>query len=143
MLTDKIGITGSIPRLIGYEDTGGPFYLDPKGTHSDLIEDDLALWIQTDWGVVVCLGCAHAGLMNTLNHVIQRSHAARIRAVIGGFHLLNASHERLAQTAVELRRLEPDTLVPCHCTGESAVALLSDALGERVSSGPAGTTHQF
>jgi 7,8-dihydropterin-6-yl-methyl-4-(beta-D-ribofuranosyl)aminobenzene 5'-phosphate synthase len=68
-LSDRIGITGLIPRETSFEDTGGPFYLDPRGKEADPIEDDLALWIRTDDGVIVCVGCSHAGLVNTLNYV--------------------------------------------------------------------------
>ncbi len=143
MLTETIGLTGPVPRVTGYEDTGGPFYLDPEGACPDLIEDDLALWIQTDEGLVVCMGCAHAGLVNTLHHIRDLNEGARIRAVVGGFHLLNAGPPRLQQTVEELKRLEPDILVPCHCTGKSAVALLCDAMGEHASPGVAGATYRF
>jgi 7,8-dihydropterin-6-yl-methyl-4-(beta-D-ribofuranosyl)aminobenzene 5'-phosphate synthase len=143
LLYDKIGITGPIPRETSFEDTGGPFYLDPEGKHADSIDDDLALWIRTDDGAIVCVGCSHAGLVNTLNHVRRLSHGLRVRAVIGGFHLLNAGRERLDQTVAALRLFEPDAVVPCHCTGEPAVALLRGALGERVSPGAAGMTYQF
>jgi 7,8-dihydropterin-6-yl-methyl-4-(beta-D-ribofuranosyl)aminobenzene 5'-phosphate synthase len=143
LLSDKIGITGPIPRETSFEDTGGPFYLDPQGKRADLIEDDLALWIRTGDGVIVCVGCSHAGLVNTLNHVRRLNHGLRVRAVIGGFHLLNAGRERLEQTITALRLFEPDMVVPCHCTGELAVAVLRNALGERVSPGAAGMTNQF
>ncbi len=143
MLTEAIGVTGPIPRLTGYDDTGGPFFLGPEPTHPDLIEDHLALWVQTDQGLVVCMGCAHAGLVNTLNHIRELTDGAKIRAVIGGFHLLSAGHERLTQSIMALRALAPDMVVPCHCTGESAVASLCQALGERVSVGASGMTYQF
>lgn len=143
MLTETVGVTGPIPRLASYEDTGGPFYVDPQGVRPDLLEDDLALWIQTDKGLVVCMGCAHAGLVNTLHHIRDVTEGQRIRAVIGGFHLLTAGHERMTRSVAALRLLDPDMLVPCHCTGESAVASLCDALGERVSSGLAGATYHF
>ncbi len=143
MLTETIGVTGPIPRLTGYEDTGGPFYLGPEPTRPDLIEDDLALWIQTDQGLVICMGCAHAGLVNTLDCVRKLTDGARVRAVIGGFHLLSADDKRLTRSVVALRLLAPDMLVPCHCTGESAVAALFQALGERVSAGASGMSYQF
>jgi len=143
MLTESIGITAPIPRLTSYEDTGGPFFFDPEGTRPDPIEDDMALWIETDLGVVVCLGCAHAGVVNTLEHVLSVSQAVRVRAVIGGFHLLDAGPERLEPTISALRRLNPDMLAPCHCTGDRAVTRLRDALGERVSLGAAGMTYRF
>jgi 7,8-dihydropterin-6-yl-methyl-4-(beta-D-ribofuranosyl)aminobenzene 5'-phosphate synthase len=143
LLSERIGITGPIPRETSFEDTGGPFYLDPQARRADPIEDDLALWIRTDDGVIVCVGCSHAGLVNTLNHVRRLSHGLRVRAIIGGFHLVNASRERLDQTIAALRLFDPDMVVPCHCTGELAVAALRHALGERVSPGAAGMTYQF
>ena len=142
-LSERIGITGPIPRETSFEDTGGPFYLDIEGRRADPIEDDLALWIRTDNGVIVCAGCSHAGLVNTLNHVRLLSNDQRVRAVIGGLHLVNAGRERLDQTVAALRSIEPDMMVPCHCTGELATDLLRSALGKRVTPGAAGMTYEF
>lgn len=143
MLSERIGITGYIPRETDFEDTGGPFYLDPEGRRADSIDDDLALWLCTDDGVIVCVGCAHAGLANTLNCIRRLNPGLRVRAVIGGFHLVNAEQERLKQTAAALERLNVDLVVPCHCTGQPAVALLRKELGERVTPGAAGMSYQF
>lgn len=143
LLSNTIGITGPIPRETSFEDSGGPFYLDPRGKNADFIDDDIALWIRKDDGLIVCVGCAHSGLVNTLKHISNLNQGLRIRAVIGGFHLLNASRQRLDETISALRMLDPETLIACHCTGETAVALLRDGLGDRVSSGVAGMTYQF
>lgn len=143
LLSERIGVTGPIPRETSFENTGGPFYLDPEGRRADPIEDDLALWVQTDDGLIVCVGCSHAGLVNTLNHVQCLNNGQRIRAVIGGFHLLKASRERLEQTVAALRLFEPDIVVPCHCTGELATDMLRNVLGERVLPGAAGMIYRF
>lgn len=143
LLCETIGVTGHIPRETSFEDPGGPFYLDPEGKHADSIDDDLALWVCTDEGVIVCVGCAHAGLVNTLRHIRALNPGRRLRAVIGGFHLVNAGRDRLEQTVAALRLFELDRVVPCHCTGQSAVALLRDGLGERVIPGAAGMSYQF
>lgn len=142
-LTDKIGITGSIPRETSFEDAGGPFYLNQQGSIADFIDDDLALWIRGDDGLIICVGCAHAGLVNTLNYIRYLNNGLRIRAVIGGFHLLNASRQRLDETISALHMLEPNSVIPCHCTGETAVALLQEKLNEQVSPGVAGMTYLF
>jgi len=143
MLSDSIGVVGSIPRLTDYEDTGGPFYLDPQGLTPDAIEDDLALWIRTDAGVVVCLGCAHAGPISTLMHIRDLTRGARIRAVVGGFHLMDASRERVERTIDALLDLDPDLVVPCHCTGTKNSGPFREALGERMREGAAGLVLQF
>ncbi|MBI9084638.1 MAG: MBL fold metallo-hydrolase [Desulfobacterales bacterium] len=143
MLTERIGITGPIPRKTSYEDSGGPFFLDPEGHRADPVEDDLAIWIQTDLGLVVCVGCAHAGVVNTLNHARHLSGEPKVRAVIGGFHLNAASRQRLDQTIADLDAMDIETIIPCHCTGDEAVGILGDALGRRVSAGSAGEAYRF
>jgi len=143
LLAGGIGITGPIPRETSYEDPGGPFFLDPQGQRADAIDDDLALWIGTDRGLVVCVGCCHAGIVNTLHHVMRLSGINRVRALIGGLHLLQAGEERLDQTVAALRAFSPALLVPCHCTGAKAMRLLTPAFGGRVVPGRAGARYEF
>ena len=137
-LAPGLGLTGPIPRRTTYEDTGGPFFLDPEGDSPDPIVDDLGLWVRTPRGLLVVTGCGHAGVINTVRHAIEVSGESRVHAVIGGFHLGAASDERLDQTAEAFRQLEPDLIVPCHCTGDRAVARLAEALGDPVVAGRAG-----
>jgi 7,8-dihydropterin-6-yl-methyl-4-(beta-D-ribofuranosyl)aminobenzene 5'-phosphate synthase len=143
MLDGIVGLTGPIARETAYEETGGPFYLDQAGHRPDPVDDDLALWVRTGKGLVVCVGCAHAGLINTLQQVRRLNDGLPIRAVIGGFHLLNADRRRLSQTIQALRPLQPELLIPCHCTGEQAVRALKDAFGVRCRPGMAGMTLLF
>lgn len=62
-------MTGEIPRNNDFEDTGGPFFLDEKLTQPDPLLDDQAMFFTANEGVVVVLGCAHAGVINTLAYV--------------------------------------------------------------------------
>ena len=137
-LSEGIGLTGPIPRESAFEDTGGPFFLDPQGRRQDPIQDDSGLWIDTPQGLVVAVGCAHAGLINTLKHAQRLSGISAIRAGIGGFHLLQADPARIQLTISELKAIAPDMIVPCHCTGEKAVDALERVFGRRVSRGYAG-----
>ena len=143
MLTEHVGLTGPVPRITGYEDTGGPFYLDKAGWRPDPLEDDLALWIQTDEGLVVCFGCAHSGVINTLRYVRELTPGARIRAAVGGFHLMGASDARLDSTTEVLREMDIPVIVPCHCTGRDASRGLGEALGRHVCPGAAGVVLEF
>ncbi len=138
-----IGLSGPIPRRTDYEDVGGPFFLDVEGKNGDPIDDDMALWIGTERGLVVVTGCGHAGLINTLTHALGVSGASRIHAVLGGFHLREASGTRIESTIEELRELAPDLIVPCHCTGARPMEALKNAFGERVHLGSAGATYTF
>ena len=138
-----VGVTGPIPRKTSFEDAGGPFFLDQQGRHEDPFLDDQALWIRTPGGMVVCVGCCHAGVVNTLNHVRRLSGVSSIRAVVGGFHLLQADEERLRLTMNALSDISPEVLAPCHCTGDLAVQTLKKAFGKRVVPCEAGTRFHF
>jgi 7,8-dihydropterin-6-yl-methyl-4-(beta-D-ribofuranosyl)aminobenzene 5'-phosphate synthase len=142
-LSDTIGLTGPIPRETSFEGMGGPFYLDPGGRRVDAMDDELALWVRTDAGLVVCVGCCHAGVVNTLNYILRLNPGSKIRAVIGGMHLMNASEIRLGQTISALQSLEPDLVVPCHCTGEGSMKRMKAAFADRTRCGHSGLVLQF
>lgn len=142
-LGKDVGCAAPIPRIETAEDPGGPFYLDARGKTPDPIEDDLVLWIRTPRGLVVCLGCGHAGLRNTLKHVLRQNPGTRIRAVIGGLHLVHADPVRIERTARYLKRLAPERVISCHCTGERAENALREALGPAFTQGAAGRTYVF
>jgi 7,8-dihydropterin-6-yl-methyl-4-(beta-D-ribofuranosyl)aminobenzene 5'-phosphate synthase len=52
-------------------------------------------------------------------------------AVIGGMHLVRASHTRIARTIESLKEYEVKKIVPLHCTGQTAVDSFREALGDR------------
>jgi 7,8-dihydropterin-6-yl-methyl-4-(beta-D-ribofuranosyl)aminobenzene 5'-phosphate synthase len=133
-----VGISGEIPRVHPLEDTGGPFFLDPNGCHPDLIKDDMAMWVNSDRGLIIITGCCHSGLINTVEYIRSVSGVERLFGVIGGLHLVNASQERLETTCAALRKWHPEFVIPCHCTGEDATAFLRDQLGAIVTPGYAG-----
>jgi 7,8-dihydropterin-6-yl-methyl-4-(beta-D-ribofuranosyl)aminobenzene 5'-phosphate synthase len=114
--------TGEIPRLTNFEDVGGRFFLDPEGRQPDELVDDQALFFDGDEGVVVLLGCAHAGVVNTMLHVEKITGGKPIHAVLGGMHLLNASEQRLEKTISALDERGIRLLAPGHCTGWQATA---------------------
>lgn len=142
-ISEDIGLTGPIPRESDFEDTGGPFFLDPGAQRKDAIDDDMAMWINTPRGLVVCVGCCHAGLINTLNHVRRLSAVTTIFAVIGGFHLHSANSERIRKTVSQLMVFAPASIVACHCTGDKAISAIKKGLGNRVSKGYAGMRLKF
>jgi 7,8-dihydropterin-6-yl-methyl-4-(beta-D-ribofuranosyl)aminobenzene 5'-phosphate synthase len=116
--------TGEIPRTNDFEDTGGPFFRDPALTQPDPLLDDQALYLPTSQGVIVVLGCAHAGVVNTLDRVAQLSGDAPGRALLGGAHLENASPRRMDETVRALRSRQPGRMGFGHCTGLAAIRRL-------------------
>lgn len=119
-----ISVTGEIPRTNDFEDTGGPFYLDPQCTQPDPMMDDQALVMDSPGGILIILGCAHAGTVNTLEHVAHLTGERKVYAVLGGMHLIHASQERLDRTVDALERFGVKLLGPCHCTGAAPVRYL-------------------
>jgi len=134
--------TGEIPRHTDFEDTGGDFFLDAACCDRDPILDDQALYADTDDGVVVVLGCAHAGMVNTLDYVRTLTQRP-IRAVVGGAHLVNASQHRLTRTIDSLREMKIQMIAPAHCTGPRATAALWTAFPDQIADCSVGTQWVF
>ncbi|MBS3735412.1 MAG: MBL fold metallo-hydrolase [Phycisphaerae bacterium] len=132
-------LTGPIPRTTDFEDTGGAFFTDAECTEPDMMPDDQAAFVQTPDGTVVILGCAHAGVINTVRHVQTLTDGRAIHTVIGGMHLVNAGPDRLDKTVAALRRLDIQRLLPCHCTGFAAMARLRHEFPNRCAACPVGT----
>jgi 7,8-dihydropterin-6-yl-methyl-4-(beta-D-ribofuranosyl)aminobenzene 5'-phosphate synthase len=135
--------TGEIPRQHHEESMSDVFFSDPDGRAVDPLKDDQALFVETEKGTVVLLGCAHAGLINTLDHVLRLTDGRPIRAILGGMHLGSASDERLAWTIAALRKFGVSLLAPMHCTGMKATAMLWNAFPEVCRSWCAGTVCEF
>ena len=130
-LADGVWVTGEIPRHTDFEDTGGPFFLDEACTKADPLIDDQALYVESAAGVVVLTGCGHAGLVNTLDYVSELTGCRRMCAVLGGFHLVGATEERIARSVEALRRYDVQRIGPAHCTGRPATAQILTAFPER------------
>lgn len=124
-ITDHLWVTGPVPRHTPFEDTGGPFFVDEDCLVMDLITDDQAIWFDTPKGIVVLLGCAHSGVINTLDYIAELTGTTAFCAVIGGMHLINASEERLEATVEALQHYKVQLLAPCHCTGETPASFLA------------------
>lgn len=136
-------VTGSIPRITDCEDTGGAFFLDAGCRQPDPLEDDQALVLDLGQSIVVVLGCAHSGVINTLDHIRQLTRGKPIRAVIGGFHLGSASEERIRRTVARIGELNLDCMAPLHCTGWPATLALGQAFPKSLKPGGVGTVFKF
>ncbi|NOZ21143.1 MAG: MBL fold metallo-hydrolase [Planctomycetes bacterium] len=112
--------TGQVPRVTDFEDTGGPFFIDPEGKEKDELLDDMSLFFEADQGTIVVTGCAHAGIVNILEHVANLTGRRQMHTVIGGMHLIAASDERMKRTSDAFRDFNVQRIGVAHCTGLSA-----------------------
>lgn len=117
-----VWVTGSIPRVYPEKNSSGLGQMKtPDGLAEDNIPEELSLVINTDQGLVVVSGCGHAGIINTLEHARKTIRNAPILAVVGGFHLFEASDETLDWTANKLKEFGTKNFIGAHCTGFEAV----------------------
>lgn len=61
-------LSGEVPRKNLFEQGDRGMFRDPKGCEPDLLEDDQSLVFRTAKGLVLLLGCCHAGVVNTIEH---------------------------------------------------------------------------
>ena len=132
--------SGEVPMSSGYEEIENNLFVKETGMlHPDPLADDLALIIDTDFGLVVILGCAHRGIVNTLRHAQKLTGKELVYAAIGGTHLFRASEERLEKTIADLREIGIQRLGVSHCTGFRASMRLAQEFEDVFFLNNAGT----
>ena len=122
------------------------FVLDESGeARWDPLIDDTALAVNVAGkGLVVLSGCAHSGIVNTVNYAKKLAGIGKVHAVVGGFHLTGAKAAPLIDPTLEaLWDLDPDFVVPTHCTGHAASVAFERRFGSRFLVNMAGTTLTF
>lgn len=141
-VADGLFVTGEIPRHTEFEESSAAFLLDEQGTLDPLV-DDQAMFFDTEDGLVVLLGCAHAGVINTLRHVEAYLSGRRVDTVLGGMHLAGVSAGRVEKTLSALQEIAPRRLGGAHCTGIRAVAQLWCRLPEAAVEAIVGSRWSF
>jgi 7,8-dihydropterin-6-yl-methyl-4-(beta-D-ribofuranosyl)aminobenzene 5'-phosphate synthase len=138
-----VWVTGGIPRTNDFENVGGPFFLDEELTVPDPMADDMAVFLPGPAGLSVIFGCAHAGGINTLDHIFRQTGSLPAHTLIGGLHLAAASPERMDRTVAALRALTPQRMGFCHCTGIAATVRLWNEFPGRCFQAHAGLKMDF
>ncbi len=139
-VTPGVWCTGEIPRTRAVE---SGFFLDEGCRETDPLADDQALFMETGNGTVVVTGCAHAGLVETLDRIAQITGHERIFAVIGGFHLMLSESDAWEAAGDALSRREVQWMAPAHCTGFGAQAYLRGRFHSRALEAGAGRRLEF
>ncbi|MFA5367294.1 MAG: MBL fold metallo-hydrolase [Dehalococcoidia bacterium] len=130
-ITENIVTTGEVPMVTEYETIEPMFFIKTdEGNIPDNFPDDQALVIKTEKGLIVILGCAHRGMINTLRQAQKITGVAEINTVIGGTHLIAASEERTLMTSAALMEMGVQRVGVSHCTGTKASLLLAQQLGD-------------
>jgi 7,8-dihydropterin-6-yl-methyl-4-(beta-D-ribofuranosyl)aminobenzene 5'-phosphate synthase len=145
-------VTGEIPRKPSFE-KGFPFqYVENQSGNETrlipdpLVRDDRAIVVNVkDKGLVILTACGHSGIVNTINYAKKVAETDKVHAVLGGFHLPadGGIFEEAEPTLKELQKIDPDYIVPCHCTGWKAANRIIETMPEKYLQSSVGTTFSF
>ena len=139
-ISENIVTSGEIPMVTEYEEIDSILYVKENGEiKPDPLWDDQAIFVKSEKGLVIILGCAHRGLINTIKHAQNLTGLDSVYAVIGGTHLLRASSQRLDLTIAELLNLGIQRLGVSHCTGLAVATIFAQTFGEAFFFNNAGT----
>jgi len=139
-------LTGAVPRRT-FEKAGTPpifAYREDGDFTRDMVDDDQAIVINVAGkGLVVVAGCAHSGILNTVNYAREISAVDRVWGVLGGFHLVSSTLEEIQQTIDGMKALDPVIVVPTHCTGFTGIRMFAEQMPQAFVLGVVGTTYMF
>jgi 7,8-dihydropterin-6-yl-methyl-4-(beta-D-ribofuranosyl)aminobenzene 5'-phosphate synthase len=144
--------SGYIERTSFEEVTGGSWVADDHYSEAErkgqLVRDQhpdehATCYIVKGRGLGVISSCGHAGIINTVRSAMSAANVDKVHAVVGGFHLGTSTKEYLQHTLQELERIDPDVIVPMHCTGEAFIAMLRERLPGKVVYSNVGSRFTF
>jgi 7,8-dihydropterin-6-yl-methyl-4-(beta-D-ribofuranosyl)aminobenzene 5'-phosphate synthase len=103
---------------------------------------ELSLALRTTAGVVLVVGCSHAGIETIL--AAARPFGEHVHMIFGGLHLVATPDAEIARIAKALREdWSVDRMAPGHCTGEPAFGALARAFEARYVYAGLGTRVKF
>ncbi|HEV8675890.1 MAG TPA: MBL fold metallo-hydrolase [Methylomirabilota bacterium] len=160
--------SGQIPRLTDFEKPPAAARLVAGPEHSacaaslhfppgalkvevkpgELVPDNFQGEIATayhvrDRGLVVITSCGHAGVINSVRQVQKTTGIDRVHAIVGGFHLAPAPDEVVAKTVEAFKVIDPDYIVPMHCTGLNTIFAIQRELPRKLVTPSTGTRVVF
>ena len=133
-------LTGEVPRQTEFEKPDPRLFMEIDGKPSpDTFSDDQSLVLDTEKGLVLVLGCAHSGMINIINHVMNKMKKENFYAILGGTHLDFLTPEQLEASIQSLKKLKVEKIGVSHCTGMRAAFRLHQEFGDRFFQGCVGS----
>ena len=109
----------------------------------DTFEHEMVTVIEGDDGLVVLTGCAHNGVLNMIAAAQDAFPGEPIQAVIGGFHLNREDDETVREVGEKMLGMDIPSVVTGHCTGDHAMDILGEILGDRLQGLYTGLVMKF
>jgi len=145
--------SGYIERQSFEEVTGGTLVADENHyseaeRRGDLVcdlhpDEHATCYIVKGRGLVVISSCGHAGIINTVRSAMAAANVDKVHAVVGGFHLGLANSEYLQHSLRELAALNPDVIIPMHCTGAPFIAMMKERMPDKLVYSNVGSRFTF
>jgi 7,8-dihydropterin-6-yl-methyl-4-(beta-D-ribofuranosyl)aminobenzene 5'-phosphate synthase len=133
-------LTGEVPRQTTFEKPDPRLFSETDGkTTRDLFLDDQSLILDTDKGIVLILGCAHSGMINIIQHVVNKMGKGKFHSILGGTHLDFLTPEQLEESIRSLKKMDIEKIGVSHCTGMKAAFRLHQEFGDRFFYGCVGS----
>ena len=133
-------LTGEVPRKTSFEKPDPVLLAEIDGKiDQDIFSDDQSLILDTEKGLILVLGCAHSGMINIINYVIDKMGKEKFYAVLGGTHLDFLTQEQLEESIKALKKMKIEKIGVCHCTGMRAAFRLHHEFGDRFFYGHVGS----
>lgn len=127
-IAEGVTTTGEVPRTTSFEKVRGFWTVNSSSFKKDLMIDDQALVLDVEGkGLAVISGCAHSGIVNTIQYAQKIMQKQRVYAVMGGFHLMSSDDKTIQATVDALKSFNPEIVAPCHCTGKKATKKIQEA----------------
>ena len=92
---------------------------------------------------MVITSCGHAGVINSVRQVQKLSGVEKVHAIVGGFHLAPAPDEIVARTVGAFKAIDPDYILPAHCTGLNTLIAVQRELPTKLVMPSTGTRVVF
>lgn len=146
LLEDKFLFLGEVPKLSDFEKGMLLAHCVEDDVEKwDAIEDDTSLVMNLkEKGLVILSGCAHAGIVNTVAYARKVTGIDKVHVIMGGFHLSGPMFEPIIdRTTEELKKINPDYIIPTHCTGRKAIMVMEKEMPEKFLLNMAGTKLTF
>ncbi len=94
-------------------------------------------------GLVVMTSCGHRGVVNSVRGAMKVSGVRKVHAVLGGFHLAPHPVGYLRDTVADLKQIDPDFLIPMHCTGEAFMSIAMQEMPTKTIRSSTGSRYIF
>lgn len=143
-ITQGIYDSGRIPRVVPFEVPNEKYLVENNlMLEVDNFNDERALIVEVEKGLIVITGCCHSGINNTLAHAMK-VYQKPIISIIGGLHLSDAVPDKVNKTVNFLReKFKPQSMHLTHCTGLEPLIAMRNALGASIKDFPVGTVLEF